>query len=110
MTSADIVIIGSGVIGVSIAYQLARRGATNVIVLESDTLASGSSGRAMGGIRQQFANELDIRFSQEGVRFYSEFASHAPARDSEQRPPRFYQRVAHSHDSIYSAQRFGSDS
>lgn len=75
MTSTDIVIIGGGIIGVNIAYQLALRGATNVILLERDTLASGSSGRAMGGIRQQFADELDIRFSREGVRFYTEFTS-----------------------------------
>lgn len=94
MISTDIVIIGGGIIGVSIAYQLARRGATNIMVLERDTLASGSSGRAMGGIRQQFADELDIRFSQEGVRFYSEFTSeqHVPsATDSGHRPPRFHQ-------------------
>lgn len=64
MSSADIVIIGGGIIGMNIAYQLAMRGATNVIVLERDMLASGSIGRAMGGIRQQFADELDIRFSQ----------------------------------------------
>jgi sarcosine oxidase, subunit beta len=94
MTSTDIVIIGGGIIGVSIAYQLALRGATSVILLERDTLASGSSGRAMGGIRQQFADEFDIRFSQEGVRFYTEFTSeyNRPSiADSEPTPPRFYQ-------------------
>ena len=94
MTSTDIVIIGGGIIGVSIAYQLALRGATNVILLERDTLASGSSGRAMGGIRQQFADELDIRFSQEGVRFYTEFTSehdHPATTDTAPKPPRFYQ-------------------
>jgi sarcosine oxidase subunit beta len=94
MTSTDIVIIGGGIIGVSIAYQLALRGATNVILLERDTLASGSSGRAMGGIRQQFAGELDIRFSQEGVRFYTDFTSEydrLSITDSGPKPPRFYQ-------------------
>jgi len=92
MTSADIVIIGGGIIGINIAYQLAIRGATNVIVLERDTLASGSIGRAMGGIRQQFADELDIRFSQEGVRFYEQFTGEDYAsRLTTVKPPRFYQ-------------------
>src|SRR6266702_4344989 len=92
MTSADIVIIGGGIIGMNIAYQLAMRGATIVIVLERDTLASGSIGRAMGGIRQQFADELDIRFSQEGVRFYEQFTSEDyPSRLTTVKPPRFYQ-------------------
>lgn len=92
MITADIVIIGGGIIGVCTAYQLARRGATNIIVLERDTVASGSSGRAMGGIRQQFADERDIRFSQEGVRFYTQFIrEHEDAPSSQPRPPRFYQ-------------------
>ncbi len=93
MTTTDIVIIGGGIIGVSIAYQLAMRGATSIIVLERDTLASGSSGRAMGGIRQQFADELDIRFSIEGVRFYEQFttAEENISVPASYRPPRFYQ-------------------
>ncbi len=73
MVRADIVIIGGGIIGASIAYQLAQRGIPNVVLLESNTIASGSSGRATGGIRQQFADERDIFFSIEGVRFYEQF-------------------------------------
>lgn len=92
MKQADIVIIGGGIIGINIAYQLALRGATNVMVLERDTLASGSIGRAMGGIRQQFADELDIRFSLAGVRFYEQFTSEQnPARLTSTLPPRFLQ-------------------
>ncbi len=88
MPTADIVIIGGGIIGASIAYQLTMRGARNVMLLERNTIASGTSGRATGGIRQQFADELDIRFSIEGVRFYEQFT-----RERERHPerPRFYQ-------------------
>src|SRR5437660_7056313 len=88
MPTADIVIIGGGIIGASIAYQLTLRGARNVVLLERATIASGTSGRATGGIRQQFADELDIRFSIEGVRFYEQFT-----RERERHPerPRFYQ-------------------
>jgi sarcosine oxidase subunit beta len=89
---ADIVIIGGGIIGINIAYQLALRGATDVIVLERKTLASGSIGLAMGGIRQQFADELDIRFSLEGVRFYERFTGEDdPFRLTFTLPPRFLQ-------------------
>ena len=63
MATADIVIIASGIIGSSIAYQLALRSATNILVLERESLAHGSSGRATGGICQQFADELDIHGS-----------------------------------------------
>lgn len=73
MQTADIVIIGGGIIGASIAYALAQRGTKHVMLLERDSIASGSSGRATGGIRQQFADALDIRFSIEGVRFYEQF-------------------------------------
>ncbi len=92
MKRADVVIIGGGIIGINIAYQLALRGAANVIVLERDTLASGSIGRAMGGIRQQFADELDIRFSLEGVKFYEQFTGERnPSRLTSTMPPRFLQ-------------------
>jgi len=94
MTSADIVIIGGGIVGVCLAYRLAKRGATNIVVLERDTIASGSVGRATGGVRQQFADERDIRFSQEGVRFYTEFIGEHEndiQSPSHLRPPRFYQ-------------------
>src|SRR5207248_1348690 len=75
MPTADITIIGGGILGISIAYQLAMRGTKNILVLEKESIAHASSGRGAGGIRQQFADELDIRFSQEGVRFYKPFTT-----------------------------------
>ncbi len=88
MVTADIVIIGGGIIGASIAYQIAQRGIDNVVLLERDTIASGSSGRATGGIRQQFADERDIRFSLESVRFYEQFTREL---DADIPRPHFYQ-------------------
>ncbi len=85
MTTADIVIVGGGIIGTCLAYHLAQRGATRVVLLEREELAAGSSGRATGGIRQQFADEIDIRFSIAGVRFYEQFT-----RETAACPP-FYQ-------------------
>lgn len=71
---AELVVVGAGVIGLSIAYQLTRRGFTDVVLLERGYLASGSSGRNGGGIRQQWSTEVNIRLMQESVALCKEFA------------------------------------
>ena len=71
---AEIVIVGGGVIGLSIAYQLARRGLTDVVVLERGYLAEGASGRNGGGVRQQWSTELNIRLMQQSVDLCRSFA------------------------------------
>ena len=71
--SASVVIIGAGVIGCSIAYHLAQRGQTDVVVVERATIGAGSTSKAAGGIRAQFANELEIRFSLEGIEHFKSF-------------------------------------
>jgi sarcosine oxidase subunit beta len=69
--SADIVIIGGGVVGSSIAYHLARRGAgARTVLLEKDRVASGTTAAAIGGIRSQFSTEINILFSLESVEFW----------------------------------------
>jgi sarcosine oxidase, subunit beta len=60
---AAVVIIGGGVVGASVAYHLAERGVTDVVVLERSALGSGSTGRSAGGVRQQFSSELNCRLS-----------------------------------------------
>jgi sarcosine oxidase subunit beta len=62
-TSAEVVIIGGGVNGVAIAYELAKRGCTDVVVLERDYLASGATGRCGAGVRQQWGTEMNLRMS-----------------------------------------------
>lgn len=68
--TADIVIIGAGIVGCSIAYHLARLGQARVVVLEKDLVCSGSTGKSAGGIRQQFATELNIRLSIESLKMF----------------------------------------
>lgn len=68
---AGVVIIGAGIIGTSIAYHLAKRGAANdVVVLEQERVGSGTTSAAGGGIRSQFSTEVNIRFSLESVAFW----------------------------------------
>lgn len=59
--SARVVVIGGGVMGTSIAYHLARSGVPDVVLVERDELASGSTARAAGGVRAQFSDELNIQ-------------------------------------------------
>jgi len=72
--SADVVIVGAGAIGTSIAYHLARRGARDVVVLERDQVGAGSTSKAAGGIRVQFATRVEIEFSLRGIAFFQRFA------------------------------------
>jgi sarcosine oxidase subunit beta len=71
---ADVVIVGGGVIGASIAYHLAARGVRDVIVLERDRLGSGSTSRNAGGIRLQFSTEVNVRLSQRSLPRLERFA------------------------------------
>jgi sarcosine oxidase subunit beta len=71
--SADIVIIGAGAIGASIAYQLGRRGTRDVVVLERDTVGAGSTSKAAGGIRVQFGTRVEIELSLRGIAFFKRF-------------------------------------
>ncbi len=63
-TDADILIIGAGAIGCSIARELARRGEKRVLIVDRAAAGSGSSSKATGGFREQFSTEINIRFSQ----------------------------------------------
>jgi len=71
--AASVVVIGGGVVGCSIAYHLARRGLRDVVVLERETVGSGTTSKAAGGIRAQFATETEIRFSLESIAVFERF-------------------------------------
>jgi sarcosine oxidase subunit beta len=70
VSTAQVVIVGGGVIGCSVAYHLSAAGVHDVVLLERGTLASGVTGVCPGGIRQQFEGEADCRLAQRSVRFY----------------------------------------
>lgn len=72
--TADVVIIGSGIVGSSVAYHLAQAGCTNVLVLEREAhQGKGSTGKSMGGVRAQFATPVNIQMSKYSIDFFSKF-------------------------------------
>ena len=72
--TADVVIIGSGIVGSSVAYHLAQAGCTNVLVLEREAhQGKGSTGKSMGGVRAQFSTPVNIQMSKYSIDFFSRF-------------------------------------
>lgn len=75
MRHSEIIIIGAGVVGASVAYHLAERGAKNVLILESETeQGTGSTGRATGGVRGQFETDINIKLSLYSIDFFKNWA------------------------------------
>jgi sarcosine oxidase subunit beta len=74
--SVDVVIVGGGAVGVSIAYHLAAAGAGRVLLVEREPgLGLGSTGRCAGGFRHQFSSEVNVRLSIESVRMLKAFSA-----------------------------------
>ena len=74
METADVVIIGGGIVGSSIAYHLTAAGCRNVLVIEGETSqGKGSTGKSMGGVRAQFATPVNIQMSLYSIPFYAAF-------------------------------------
>ena len=71
--SADVVVVGGGVVGCSLAYHLALRGLRDVLILEREAVGSGTTSKAAGGIRAQFSTETEIRFSLESIAVFERF-------------------------------------
>ncbi|MEP6921582.1 MAG: FAD-binding oxidoreductase [bacterium] len=72
--TADVVIIGSGIVGSSVAYHLAEAGCTNVLVIEREPhQGKGSTGKSMGGVRAQFATPVNIQMSRYSIEFFAKF-------------------------------------
>ncbi len=70
---AAVVIIGGGIMGTSTAYHLARAGVRNIVLLEANELASGSSGKPLGGVRAQFSDPANIALGARSLNAYHRF-------------------------------------
>jgi glycine/D-amino acid oxidase-like deaminating enzyme len=72
---ARIVIAGGGSVGACIAYHLALLGARDVVLADRAEIASGSTGKAMGGVRQQFSTAAEVRLARESIGFFEQLGS-----------------------------------
>ena len=74
MQTADVVIIGGGIVGASIAWHLSEAGCRNVLLVERESSqGKGSTGKSMGGVRAQFATAVNIQMSLYSIPFYAGF-------------------------------------
>jgi sarcosine oxidase subunit beta len=72
--TAEVVIIGGGIVGSSIAYQLTAAGCRDVVILERESSqGKGSTGKSMGGVRAQFSTPVNIRMSLYSIPFFRNF-------------------------------------
>jgi sarcosine oxidase subunit beta len=73
--AADVVVIGAGIMGLSVAYNLAKNhGVTDVTVIDASYLCGGASGRNGGGVRAQWSSETNVRLMQEALNLCRDFA------------------------------------
>ena len=63
-------IAGAGAMGASVAYHLALLGARDVVLADRAEVASGATGKAMGGVRQQFSTAAEVRLAQASIHFF----------------------------------------
>ncbi|MGM0608342.1 MAG: NAD(P)/FAD-dependent oxidoreductase [Candidatus Muiribacteriota bacterium] len=75
LKSASCVIIGGGINGCALAYELSKSGLKDIVVVEKNFLASGATGRCGGGIRQQWSTPMNIKFAHESVDIFERIDS-----------------------------------
>ncbi len=75
MARRRIVVAGAGAMGASIAYHLVLLGADEVVLCDTGDVASGATGKAMGGVRQQFSTAAEVRLAQASIDFFRELGA-----------------------------------
>ncbi|MFI0481208.1 NAD(P)/FAD-dependent oxidoreductase [Actinomadura sp. 9N215] len=73
LSEAEVVVVGGGVMGTSIAFHLAEAGVRRVVLVERDELGSGSTCKAAGGVRAQFSDEVNVRLGARSLEAFTRF-------------------------------------
>src|SRR5436305_8581631 len=71
--TADIIIIGGGVMGASVAYHLAKQGSERIVLLERQALCNGTTGRSGAIVRQHYSNDFTVRMAKESLAVFQHF-------------------------------------
>ena len=66
--TAEVVILGGGITGCALAYELAIRGVKDIVVIEKNYLSSGATGRCGAGVRQQWGTETNAILARDSVK------------------------------------------
>jgi len=82
-STAGAVIIGGGVMGCSILYNLAAKGLTNAVLLERDLLGSGSTGRSSGAVRMHYSTEIHAQMARQSLDIFQDFGEIVGGPDSQ---------------------------
>lgn len=72
-TDASVVVVGGGVVGLSVAFHLAEAGVRDIVVVERGALGCGSSGKPIGGVRAQFSDPVNIELGLRSLRAFGDF-------------------------------------
>src|SRR5690348_3463155 len=75
MREAGVVVVGGGIMGLATAYYLAQHGMADIVVVERGRIGEGSTPRAAGMIRQQFAHPVGVRLARRSLQIYRGFAA-----------------------------------
>lgn len=81
--NADVVVIGGGTIGCAVAYNLAKKGFKNIVLLEKSFISSGSSGRCAAGFRQQWGTKINCLISRASAKIFKNLSEELDYEDIE---------------------------
>jgi sarcosine oxidase subunit beta len=91
------VVVGGGVIGTSVAFHLAEAGVPDVVLIERDELAAGSTSQAAGGVRAQFSDALNVQLGARSLRAFADFGAR-PGHEIDFRPVGYLFLLSREHD------------
>src|SRR5215470_9645577 len=91
---AEVVVVGAGIVGASIAMQLARRAVGDVLLVDAKGPAAGMSGRSFRQVRTHYSNEVTTRLAHRGIEMLRDWSDHVGNGDSGYQPVGYLLAVA----------------